>query len=264
MKKSFILALIFSTLLPLAAHAQFERWPTFIKAYEIGYGYSSTTADYQRTDKLTAGSATADTTISISVKSKFGFGASMGTYFPLTQLGRKSKLTLDVSLAYNFYTWDYPSYTLGTTANGDFSYNNSLTFSGATFNAGLPIGLSTRIGCDAMMDKKIRWCWNAGAGVLPSINLTSDLDNASATFGVQPYVKTEVGIYGGLCWKIRLMYAIGNLKYIDAASKSTIAGFNFNSESNVKLTGKGNFTASIVIMPFAWMWKKSAWYNSYR
>lgn len=244
-----------------SASAQwYDRFPGFIKNYEIGYSYPVTWAKYTRTDHLVTGGAAHDTTINLDVKSKAAFGASMSTYFPLKQLGRKSKLCLAVGFMYNLYTWDYPTYALSGFNNDGFNYNSSIAFGGATLHVGVPIGLDAKIGCDGMMEKTIRWGWTAGAGVVPSVSLTADLDNADAQIGVQPYIKSEVALFAGICWKLRVMYAIGNLTYVDVDGKNSLFS---DGNSSTKLIGKGNLTASLIIMPFSWMWKKSAWYNRY-
>lgn len=259
--KKLISALAIAVLLvPFASSAQWtNNFPTFLKNYEIGYGYPVTWAKYTRTDHLIKDGAAHDTTINLNVKSKSSFGAAIGTYFPLKQLGQKSKLCLAVGFMYNLYTWDYPTYALSSYNNG-FDYNSSIAFGGATLHVGVPLGLDIKIGCDGMMEKTIRWGWTAGAGVVPSVNLTADLDNADAQIGVQPYVKSEVALFAGICWKLRVMYSVGNLTYIDVDGKNSLFS---DGTSATKLIGKGNLTTSLIIMPFSWMWKKSAWYNRY-
>lgn len=247
------------------AHAQFERFPGVIKQYEVGYGYSKTWGEYKRTDRAVREDGKVyDTTTSMSVSSNFGFSGQTGTIIGLKQLGRKSKLALGVSFLYNAYTWDYP------TANGVFltdsglryDYAYGLLFSGATLNAGLALSADFKFGVDGMMDKRYRWGWTGGIGVLPSANVTSDFDDADLTFGVQPFLKSELALRAGIVWKLRLLYAFGNLKYLDVKPGKGLFGLS-NAENTTMLTGKGNFTVSLILMPFSWMYKKSMWYNTY-
>jgi hypothetical protein len=251
---------LFILALQPTAQAQFDKFPGVLKNYEIGYGYSKTWAELKRKEKTVrpGDGRVYDTTTTMDVSSKFGFSAATGTIIPLKQLGLKSKLALGINVIYNGYVWDYPTVSGATLTDSGIHYNYGLGFGGATLNAGLALSADFKFGCDAMMDKRIRWAWTGGVGVLPSVSVTSDFDNADLTFGVQPFVKTEVGIFGGILWKLRLMYAMGNLKYID--SKPALGLFD-NSTSTTQLLGKGNFTVSVIVMPLSFMYKKSAWYN---
>ncbi len=246
------------------AQAQFEKFPGFIKNYEIGYGYSKTWGTYERRDKAVSAETgkVYDTTLKMNVSSKFGFSAQTGTIIPIKQLGKSSKLALGLVFLYQAYTWDYP------TANGAFlsdsgyiryDYTGGLSFSSVTLNAGAAISADFKFGADAMMDKRYRWCWTGGIGVMPSIGVTSDFDNADIQYNVQPFLKTEVGLRAGIVWKLRLMYQFLPIHYLDVSPNS---GFFPGSQQTVRLTGNGNFTASLVLMPFSWMYKRSMWYNT--
>jgi hypothetical protein len=259
--RAAMVALVLLALQP-AAHAQFDRVPGAVKNIELGYGYSKTWAELTRKEKTIRPSdgKVYDTTTKMDVSSKFGFSSYGGTIIPLRQLGRKSMLALGVNLIYNGYVWDYPTLSGASLTDTGIHYTYGLPFSGATLNAGLGLSADFKFGTDAMMDKRYRWSWTGGIGVLPSVSMTSDFDNIDMTFGVQPFVKTEVGIFGGILWKIRLMYAVGNLKYIDGKPQN---GLFPNSSSTTQLIGKGNFTVGLVVMPLSFMYKKSSWYNSY-
>ena len=237
--------------------------PGVVQNLELGYGYSKAWADYKRIDRaIRTDGKLYDTTYSLSVSSKFGYSGSFGTSIPLKRLGRVSKLALGVSLVYNAYAWDYP------TANGAFltdsglryDYSKGFIFSSATLNTGLAISADFKFGTDALMDKQYHWSWTGGVGVMPSMNVTADFDNADAKFGVQPFVKTEVGFLAGIVVKLRLMYQMGPLTYLDTKPGT---GFVPNSQQTIQLIGKGNFSASLILMPFSFMYKRGMWYNSY-
>ena len=260
---TFIIALFVSAL--PNAYAQFDKWPGAVKNIEIGYGYSKTWADYTRMDRVVRedGKEYSDT-VTTSVSSKSGFSGQFGTSLRLKRLGNVSTLSLGVAGIYNLYTWDYPTANSAmlTDSGIRYDYTNGMLFSGATMNAGLAISADFKFGVDAMMDKSFRWGWTGGVGVLPSVNVTADVDNADLTFGVQPFVKTELALRAGIVWKLRLMYAMGKLDYIDAKSNTGFFGMP-NSENVTTLTGKGNFTAALILMPFSWTYKRSSWYNSH-
>lgn len=259
----FLCSLLVFGFLPRAS-AQ-ANLPDFLKNYEIGYGVSFTPADYTRTLKaVTTEGASIDTTTTTRVKSKTGFSASTGTSINLRQLGKISQLALGISGIYNIYTWDY------ATANGVnftdtgivYDYSAGNTFSGATLNAGLALSADFKFGAEAMLDKQYRLSWIGGIGVFPSVNMTSSFDGADLQFGFQPFVKTEFGIRGPIAMNLRLMYAIGNLNYISATSKADFFGIP-GTQNDTKLIGKGNFSISLVLLPFSWAYKTSHWYNSY-
>lgn len=248
-----------------SARAQYERWPGFVKNIEVGYGWTKTWADYDRVIKAVRQDGKAfDTTVSMGVSSKGGFSGVFGTSIPLKQLGWHSNLHLGLNFIYNSYLWDYQ------TANGAslsdsgvvFDYAGKTLFSGVSLNYGLAISADFKFGADGMMDKRYRWAWTGGVGVMPSMNLTSDFDAADVNFGVQPFVKTEVGLRAGIVWKLRLMYQMGNLKYLDVKPGNSFFGIP-NAEQTTRLTGKGNFSVALIVMPFSWTYKTSKWFNSY-
>lgn len=262
MRKSFC-SLAVSTAM-LCATPSFAKFPGILQRYELFYTYPIAWADYSRADKITVSGAgvSIDTTLHYSLHSKLAFGAGMGTYIPLTQLGEKSKLVLDIAYQYNAYTFDYPTSTFtGFNSDGTFDYADGSPISAVTVSMALPIGVSAKLGCDGMQDKKIRFCFSGGVGVYPSYNLSVDFDNIDAQFGVQPYIKTEVGIFAGICMKLRAMYSFLDAPYLTTGSKNAFSGFG--NQSTTKLTATGNLNLSLVIMPFSWTWKKSDWWNTY-
>jgi hypothetical protein len=260
---TLVLILIVSAL--PAAHAQFDRWPGFVKNIEVGYGISKTWADYVRKDRVVREDGKLyDTSVSTSVSSSAGLSYQFGTSIPLKRLGEKSMLHLGIVGVYNAYTWDYPTASTAylTDSGIRYDYTDAIPFTGITLNYGAAISADFKFGVDAMMDKYYRWGWTGGIGVLPSASLTADFDNADLTFGVQPFVKTELSLRAGIVWKLRLLYAMGKLDYIDAADKNGFFGFS-GSENQTQLTGKGNFTVSLTVLPFSFTYRKSDWYNSY-
>jgi hypothetical protein len=236
-----------------------------VKNIELGYGTSKTWGEHVRKDKVVRQDGKVyDTSITTDVKSTSGYSMQFGTSIPLKRLGWKSTLSLGVSGIYNMYTWDYPTANSATLTDTGiyYDYSNNLLFTGATMNAGLAISADFKFGVDAMMDKTYRWGWTGGIGVMPSANMTADFDNAQMAIGVQPFVKTELALRAGIVWKLRILYAMGNLTYLDAKSKTGFFGYT-NSEHFTKLTGNGNFTVSLILMPFSWTYKRSDWYNSH-
>lgn len=243
------------------AKAQFDQWPGAVQNIELGYGWATSSADYIRHDRIVREDGKVyDTTFSNSVHSKSGFSAILGTSLPLRRLGRVSSLNLGVDAVYNNFTWDY-QYPIGinTTDSGlVYRYHDDSTFKGKTMNAGLAVSLDFKFGVDAMRDKNYRWGWTGGVGLFSSVNKTSDAGNDDMTYGFQPFVKTEVALRAGMVWKLRMMYAFGNVDYYK--TNGNLFG-NSNSTSEVTLQGKGTFSVSLLIMPFSFTYARSAWYS---
>src|ERR1044072_2834641 len=106
---------------------------------------------------------------------------------------------------YNLMTWKKDDNELGT-------------FDGATVQMALPIGLDLKFGADALMVKDMHFCATIGAGAYPSYSLTSITDapvTIDPVFSVAPYIKAEIGVNAGICMKVRALYAIGDLTYMD-------------------------------------------------
>ncbi len=258
----FLIVVLLVSALP-SAYAQFEKWPGFVKNIEVGYGYTKTWAEYTRRDAVIRENGTRlDTTVTTDVSSTAGLSYQFGTSIPIRRLGEKSTLSLGILTTYNAYTWDYQTANSAMLTDSGlvYDYSNNLLFTGITLNYGAAISADFKFGVDAMQDKYYRWGWTGGVGVIPSASITADFDKADMTFGVQPFVKTELALRAGIVWKLRLMYAVGNLTYISA--KSNFFGFN-NAENLTELIGKSNFTVSLSVLPFSWMYKRSEWYNSH-
>ena len=258
MKKSL---LVFALL--LMATSGFAKWPGFLQRYEISYGYPVVWAQYSRTDRIVSpiNGGEIDTTITKNVRTAFSFGGWVGSFIPIAKMGKKAVLTLDINFGAAAYLWDFNTLNYGGYTTDGFTYQQ-LPYGGFTESISVPIGFSLRHGCDAQLTKNKRLCWNVGIGALPSYNLSTDLDNAAFTAGVQPYIKGEFGIRAGVCWKLRAMFAMGNITYLDA-DKNGLFGTNFSNSSS-KLIGKRNLTLSLVINPFAFTWKRQGFWNTYR
>jgi hypothetical protein len=123
----------------------------------------------------------------------------------------------------------------------------------------LPTGLDFKFGCDALSTKNIRFCATLGAGALPSYSITTldQINDIDPQFGIAPYAKFEVGVFGGICMKLRAIYAVGSLAYMDQTTK------NDNSQTRTQLNGTSNLTISLLVMPFSWTWAREEWWNTY-
>lgn len=247
---------LFFILLFLSPLCSFAKFPGILKRYQLGYSFVMNSAELKNGTKITgAGSFDRDTSYKTTFSTSAAFGVTTGTYIPLKRLGRSSSLALGIDYMYNMMTWK--SKIPG--------YGGEIDFSGVTAQMALPIGLDFKFGADAITTKDRRFCGTLGVGAFPSYAVTA-LDNAGGisidpAFSFAPYVKAEVGIFAGICMKVRAVYAIGNVTYMDYSESTTNAGVTSTSTS--KFVGTSNLTVSLLIMPFSWMWQKEEWWNTY-
>jgi hypothetical protein len=247
----------FLILLPSASKAQWYN------RMEIGYSYVTASAEFKGKSGFYDADLNykGDTSVTRTIKAKAGAGYSLGLYVPLKRVGKKNMWAIDMGLVYNEFIWE--GLNQGYTTDG--TYINVSGFPdlfGFTVSIGAPVSIDYKIGTDAICSKKRRFGCTFGAGVIPTYNLTAlvGIDGAGVGAGmsVNPFVKGEVAIFGGICWKIRGIYSFGNVPYIDL-TKNDLA---FTS-GPFKVTGKLNMMLSLIIMPFAWHWKEETWYNTH-
>jgi hypothetical protein len=253
MNKQPLKTLLLTALIALPFFSQ-AKLPGILSRFQLGYSFLSNSAEY--TSSLKANFLGIDTTYKpydMSTTAAWGFTA--GTYFPLKRMGNASALVLGVDYMYNLMTWK---------SKVPFGPEANFAFDGATVQMALPIGLDLKFGSDAVQTRTPRFCGTIGAGVYPSYAMTT-LTGAPVTldptFAVAPYVKAEIGIFAGICAKVRLLYAIGDLAYMDYKNGSSSNGMT--SEGTAKLVGKSNMAISLLIMPFSYKWQDENWWNTY-
>lgn len=253
------------------AQARFEL-PNFMKRWELGYSYSMAFANYKSTELAKNPHNNDVYTINIdrNVRSSFGYGGFTGTYIPVAKMGNSTLLAVGVNMAYNAFLWDYvtPSFQSwktdvdGNIIGANFEESlNGLGFGGVSIQMAVPVSLDLKFGAEATLEKGAKWTGTFGVGAYPSGAMTADFGNAGFGFGVSPFVKGEIGVKGGILWKLRVQYAMGNIPfYTENKSVNADLGFSNNSE----LIGRGVFSASLVLMPFSWNFQEDGWWNWHR
>ena len=258
-RTSTTLVLLFALLFAGAAHAQYtyngpgSRGPASL---EISYYYPITgaTYSYTATDYDAKSGKLTDTSFSKHINNKGGgFGAFIGYSIPVAKMGDNSRLAIAFGFMYGVALWE----------SGSFSYQSSsqtgtTTEGSGSADIGVPIGLDYKFGADALRDKSQRFCATIGMGVYPSFTLTAYNGDAQAKSHVLPYIKGEVGIFAGICMKLRAQFNFGDIKYIDYGSET-----NYGS-SHTSLKGKSSLSLGLVLMPFSWKWNRSQWWGRRR
>lgn len=274
--RKVIALLVILVTAPAAIYAQM---PGFLQRIDIGYSYASMIATYNGINQVYTPSTNsfADTTVKNKVYTTGGFGGSISTFIPCKQLGEKSMLAISVGVVYNIYTWGSvyktlvnPNEATPATVGYTDSITNSLGYKGTTISIAMPISLDFKFGNEALTNKNARFCATIGGGINPVYTGTTFQSNLNQLFtgnyksdngtgfGVQPFVKFEGGVRGGLVWKIRALYSFGNY---DLINKSSSADAKLGLPSTFTLTSNSSFTLSFVVDPFSFTWKKKGWWD---
>jgi hypothetical protein len=253
------LGLMLIVLIPFNVSAQSKA----IQRFQLGYSFPMTTAKYTESytifQDLNAGST--DTSVSKNVKTKGGFGFTLGSYFPVAQMGEKSSLNIGVDFLYNLLVWDAQMIDVSgyDYETGSYNYTTNYVISAATVHWGLPVGIDFKTGGEATLDRSSRLSMTLGTGLYPSLNLTVFETNAGAKFKMQPYLKAEAGIFAGINWKVRALYSFGKLEYIGYSD--TEGGSSYAYQSSASLMSKSSLTLSVLVMPGSFKWGKNEWWK---
>lgn len=219
---------------------------------EIGISYCMANAEYKKTTRYFNENTGLyyDSLHTERIQSKGGFGGVLGHHFPIIKMGDYSAMSVSISFMYDALLWESNafSYSYNSSTNEDYSTSGTVRMS-------LPVGVDYKFGCDAVADKSRRFTASLGAGVFPSLSGTVFRDEANGNFKVSPYLKGEIGIFAGICMKLRGMLTFGNVKYIDY----NYDNWSYNTSSS--LTGKSTFTLSLIFMPASFKWKKDEWWG---
>jgi hypothetical protein len=221
------------------------------KCLEVGYSYCTAAADFKYESRYfnESSSQFVDTSFTERVTSKSGFGYLGGYYWPVVKVADRSKLAIAFTYMYNAYLWDGNSFSYSSNSRTGTTSTGS-----ATIEMGLPLGIDYKYGCDAMFDRKDRFCASFGGGVYPSMDLTIYRDNGGFNFHMRPYVKAEMGIFAGICFKLRATYVMGNINYFEY-------GYDQPGDyENTKFESKGTGVISLIVMPMSWKFSKDTWW----
>jgi hypothetical protein len=218
------------------------------KSIEVGLSYASASADFkyvaQSYNEFTG--RLIDTSFTQHAVSKFGYGGSVGYYWPIIRLGGRSRLTLNATFMYNAYIWDNDALNYSATYSNIVVANQPDLVTGATIEEALPIGIDYKYGCDAIMNKGEKLCASFGAGIFPSMDATIYHGTNDLKFHARPYLKAEAGLFAGICMKLRLTYIMGNVAYFD---------YGKDDPGNVEhgtFKSTGTAVLSLILMPMSW------------
>jgi len=221
--------------------------------YELGYSMAFSSAYFQQ-DFRYINPQTNSPAKSLLAKSFSFHGLSVhaGTYFPLAPAGN-GIIALNVSVFGNVFSWDLGSIPMDSLVTGKVD--------AAGAQIGIPIGVDYKFGGEVSLDKTDRFSFTAGAGIAPTVYLTSiaqQADLGTAKFGLVPYLKAEFGFFAGIEWKVKAMYQTSSKMVID--NKSGDPNLQTSATyTHVELQTRPVFTIGLALMPFSWDWENSGW-----
>ena len=246
------------------AQYQFDCDPFFsyfkdIKRWEIYGGIALPSGNFSGVTSVQSPGYVGDTTMKRKLAGQTAFGGGIDVFAPFKRTGHISYWGVDAGIMVNDIFW----HNLNQIYNNDGGYNNNSTLVNAsTLQISIPLGISYKVGCDAIESKRLALCAAFGAGIIPQINMTSlegvSQFNTQYGYGVTPYAKMDLGFFAGFCWKVRFMYTVGKVNLFDANAaipKLTDGPFGISST--------GSFMISLVINPFAVGWHETNWWNTY-
>lgn len=255
-----------AVLLPILSTAQLRTIRQYMNArenggnlgvfqrYQVGYSLPMASATWMHDLSCqTPDGLIKDTSIVKNMGAAKGWGATSGTHFPIAVMGEKSILAIPVDAIVNLYVWN----------TGDIAINGgTYNYDVATMQIGVPVGIDYKTGGDAMLDKSNRISFTAGIGMHPNMYATAFGPwNGQAKFRVQPYLKAELGVFAGICFKVRALYTMSDVDLIKANEEQLYGGWSAADESEtIRVRSKPNLTLSLLVMPFSWDWKQSQWW----
>ena len=272
-KKLVVIIALGALAMPISGYAQyhFDCDPFFSyfkdsKRWEIGFGVVAPFGEFNGVTRVNTNSGSpvflGDTTMKRKMMAQPGFGASIGLFAPFKGTGHISYWGMDASLMVNEFIWQNLNQTYSP--DGSFHDNTIKSVNALTIQIGMPLGVSYKVGCDAILSRRLALCAAFGAGIIPQVNYTN-IEGVSGFndgygWSVTPYVKMDLGFMAGWCWKFRFMYTYGHINLFDAdhaitANNLTDGPFNIATTSNLYV--------SLIINPFTSRWPETGWWNTH-
>lgn len=268
-KKPLLLIVFALVVLPSVSFGQYnfdmQLKPFFsyfrdLKRYELSFNYVMPFSQFAGVSQVTNGSYVGDTTITRNIVGATGFGGSIGLTLPFKATGHISCWAASIHLMGN--TLSFPD--LNSTYGPDGSLNKpNPSLIANTMQIALPVGVEWQVGNHAINTKRLIFGTAMGAGLMPQVNMTNlagDVKNVKTGmgFGCTPFVKVEGDVFMGWCVKIRAMYTMGDITYLEV--NHALPG---NTDGPFKVVSNGNLILSLVLMPFSGAWKETDWWNTH-
>lgn len=258
--------------MPLFSLAQYKfprsRFSSYLRdpsRYEIGVNGVIVNGTFDGVTRITGynGQFIADSTLKRNIKANPGIGVTLGVNVPIAASGHISVWALNINAIANFYSWSALNQSKSLEGTWTTPTNNELTAS--SIQVALPVGIDWKVGADAIHSQRLIWGASLGAGAMPHINITTlepssvnDLVPSQQNIGVNPYVKAEGALYMRTCFKVRVLYTMGNVELFNTHDR--IPSYN---DGPFKLYNRNTLMLSLIWMPFSSRWGEYGWHNTY-
>lgn len=181
-----------------------------------------------------------------SVMAQPVLSVAAGTHWPVLNFTDKMILAFTLGAEVNMMKAN-----TGTVSISPYqSYEAS--FEEAKFS--LPFGVAFKYGVDASLVKKDRFSGMLGIAAAPSYVMTKFGDYFSdSRFTVTPFVFAELGVFGGMNWKIRatcMPFGIAGFK----RSPGDAGMDAFPNKTSINAKSDAIFQVGLSIQPFSFLW----------
>lgn len=187
--------------------------------------------------------------MTFNYRSYAGYG---GFYIPISYLGEKTMLAMNLGVYATVNTWDIGNTSLepGVTTK----YETSDMY------IGVPVGVDFIFGGEATLNKADKVTLRAGAGVMPYF-AAGGVPNGTMDYGklgLHPYVKAELGFFAGIEWKVKGMMIAGSRTiYNNTTGDYNLQYSDYYYNLNFKI--RPTYTVGIAIFPFSFGWENDKW-----
>lgn len=169
-----------------------------------------------------------------------------GTHWPILTFHDKMALALTIGTEVN----------MTAAQTGDVSISPYQSYNADFIEAkySVPIGVAFKYGVDASLVKKDRFSGSLGIAAAPSFVLTSFGEYfTDAKFTVTPFVFAEIGVFGGINWKLRATYIPFGITGFKR-SPGDRGMDNFPSATSIQASSDGIFQIGLAMQPISFLY----------
>ena len=189
-----------------------------------------------------------DTTLRGSLQPQVGISANGNSNHLLVRTSENSIVSLSVGFEMLLGRFDdMPSFELS-----DNGRNTVETNSMRYVQAGAPITLDYKWGCDVDFNPDLKACFAVGGGFMPMYSGTSNHRGAHVGgLRMPPYLYASLGFYAWGCWKVRASYIPGPFVNWEGKEGNNLGTLTQTST----MKGSNVFTIGISSMSFSQDWR---------
>jgi len=193
-----------------------------------------------------------DTSFKLAIKPKSSYQFTSTTSRSIGKSGNNSGLLFSYGIAIQIIDWTQPDFKL---------YGASYGYNISSYMVGMPFSIDFKVGSEALLDRSKGSCFSIGAGLQAMLNFTSiSNQQAQNNLSALPMFKMEFGIPTKIAaFKVRGTAYPGTFKCLDLVMIPEPS--HYQTYSNINIKGNSLYVISLVIMPMAGKWGKTAWYN---